>query len=201
VSKNGKAATYAPTGEEIVAALDAPPTKLDLACGQHKQEGFFGVDIANVEGVDLVYNLTTYPWPFADNTVEEVFCSHYVEHTYPVGTAQDGLIAFMNEVWRICTPDAMVKIIHPYLKSIRAFQDPTHTRFIPEATWHYFSQDWLISQGLDHYPITANFEVTNIASGVAAPWNLRSQEAQQFAADHYWNVVTDLIVSLRAIKA
>jgi predicted SAM-dependent methyltransferase len=176
------------------------PTRLDLACGQHKREGFFGVDIIETDDADLVHDLASFPWPFDDDSVEEVFSSHYVEHTYPVGTNRDGLIAFMNEVWRVCKADAKVQIVHPYALSSRAFQDPTHTRFIPETTWSYFNQEWLRSQGLDHYPITANFEVAGISNGFFPEWALKSEPARTWAAAHYWNVVTDLVVDLRVIK-
>lgn len=176
------------------------PTKLDLACGQNKREGFFGVDIADTEATDLVHDLSVFPWPFEDGSVEEIVTSHYVEHTYPVGTAQDGLIAFMNECWRISAPGAKMEIIHPYALSTRAFQDPTHTRFIPEVTWWYFNLGWRKEQGLDHYPITANFEVRGISNGFHPEWNLRSEVSRTWAAQHYWNVVTDLVVDLRAIK-
>lgn len=175
-------------------------TKLDLGCGQNCQDGFQGVDIADIEGVEHVVDLTVFPWPFDDDSVDEIYSSHYVEHTYPLGGAHDGLVAFMDEVWRICKHDAKVKIVHPYLKSDRAFQDPTHTRFIPDATWHYFSRDWRESQKLDHYPIRSNFSVDNIGCSFFSPWDQKHHEAQAFALQHYWNVATDLGVELTAIK-
>jgi predicted SAM-dependent methyltransferase len=176
------------------------PTKLDLACGQKCREGFYGVDIAAGEGVDLVCDLASFPWPFQDSSVEEAHCSHYVEHTLPVGGPRDGLIAFMNELWRVLKPGGKVQIIHPYALTSRAFQDPTHTRFIPEATWWYFSQEWLRGQGLDHYPITADFELAGISNGFTEEWQLRSDAARGWAARHYWNVITDLVVDLKALK-
>lgn len=178
----------------------ATPIKLDLGCGQNKREGFFGVDIANTDDSDLVCDLAQFPWPFDDDSVEEACCSHYVEHTYPVGGPHDGLIAFMNEVWRICIHGAKVNIVHPYALSSRAFQDPTHTRFIPEATWFYFSADWRKTNGLDHYPITADFAIDGISNGWHDLWLSRADAARTWAAGHYWNVVSDLSVDLRAIK-
>jgi predicted SAM-dependent methyltransferase len=191
------------SGERVRKLVSAPtitPTKLDLACGQRKREGFYGVDVAATDDADLVHDLSVFPWPFDDDSVEEVFSSHYVEHTYPVGGPNDGLIAFMNEVWRICKHEARVEIVHPYALSTRAFQDPTHTRFIPETTWNYFTREWMVANGLDHYPITADFEVRGISNGFHSEWNLRSEPARTWAAAHYWNVVSDLVVDLRAIK-
>lgn len=177
------------------------PTKLDLACGQNKREGFFGVDIAECDGVDQVVDLNRFPWPWPDNMVEEVFCSHYVEHTYQ-GTPErvDGLVLFMNEVYRVCGPGAKVEIIHPYAQSKRAFQDPTHTRFINEVTWWYFNREWREQQGLDHYPITADFGIEGISNGWYPGWELRSDTARQEHAERSWNVITDLAVTLKAIK-
>ena len=64
----------------------APPpvakkeVKLDLGCGKHKKEGFIGVDQAKVEGVDVVHDLKKTPWPWKANSVDEIHCSHFLEH-------------------------------------------------------------------------------------------------------------------------
>jgi len=168
--------------------------KLDIACGQNKQPGFKGVDIAPGPGVDFVWDLEKYPWePFKDDSVEEVYVSHYAEHT-------KDLMKFMDEIWRICIPDAKVTIIGPYYTSIRAWQDPTHTRALSEATWIYFNKDWRVANKLDHYPIKSNFEIKNIMVFFNPPWDKKSEEARQFAAQHYWNVISDILVELRVIK-
>lgn len=183
-----------------MAVVNQTPTKIDLACGQSKREGFFGVDIADVEGVDLACDLSKFPWPFEDDSVDEIFASHYVEHTYPVGGPHDGLIAFMNECWRICKEDAKLELIHPYAQSKRAFQDPTHTRYINEITWWYFNLEWREMQKLDHYPITANFAVEGMSNGWYPGWELRSEAARNLHADQSWNIISDLVVNLKAIK-
>jgi len=168
--------------------------KLDIACGQNKQPGFKGVDISPGPGVDFVWDLEKYPWePFKDDSVEEVYVSHYAEHT-------KDLMKFMDEIWRICIPDAKVTIIGPYYTSIRAWQDPTHTRALSEATWIYFNKDWRVANKLDHYPIKSNFEIKNIMVFFNPPWDKKSEEARQFAAQHYWNVISDILVELRVIK-
>lgn len=174
--------------------------KLDLGCGQHVAEGFEGVDLWDGPEVTWAVDLTKFPWPWDDNSVEAIHSSHYVEHTLPVGGPHDGLIAFMDEVWRICKPDAKVQIIHPYLKSNRAFQDPTHTRFIPEDTWYYFAREWREQQGLDHYPIRCDFKVDNIGNTFYPGMEHLHHEALAFRVQNYWNVVADLAVDLTALK-
>jgi hypothetical protein len=193
-------------GRASVLADLPSPLRLDLACGQNKQEGFYGVDVYG-EDADAYVDLLVFPWPFDDDSVSEVFCSHFVEHVphwrpwFPGSI--DGLFLFMDEIWRVCEDGARVRIIHPYAKSDRADQDPTHARRINEVSWHYFNREWREAQKLDHYPLACDFEVQ-----VAHPWNelapfkpqLRSDGARGFGVVHYMNVIPDLIVELRARK-
>lgn len=168
--------------------------KLDIACGDNKQPGFKGVDMVKTPAVDFVWDLEKFPWePFKDNSCEELVITNYLEHT-------KDFFKFMDEVWRICQNGAIVKITSPYYTSIRAWQDPTHTRTISEATFLYVNQAWLKREKLDHYPVKANFEVVNMHTYINEPWNTKSDEAKQFAMKHYWNVVSDIYVELKAIK-
>lgn len=168
--------------------------KLDIACGQSKQKGFKGVDIAPGPEVDYVWDLEKYPWePFQDHMFNEIYVSHYAEHT-------KDLMRFMNEVWRICEDGAKVTIVGPYYTSIRAWQDPTHTRVLSEATWLYYNKEWRKQNLLDHYPITCDFAVTQMVVFFNPPWDKKSEEARQFAQQHYWNVVSDICIELKAIK-
>jgi hypothetical protein len=34
----------------------------------------------------------------------------------------------------------------------------------------------------------------------APPWDKKTEEARQFAQQHYWNVVSDICVELKVIK-
>lgn len=168
--------------------------KLDLACGQRKQKGFMGVDKISGPDVDFVWDLEKFPWePFKDNSVEEIYCAHYMEHT-------TNLIKFMDEIWRICQDGAKVTIVSPYYTSIRAWQDPTHTRVISENTFLYFDQEWRIKNQVDHYLGKSNFKISNILLAFEQPWDKKSEEARQFAKNHYWNAVADIYVELKAIK-
>lgn len=162
--------------------------KLDLACGQRKQEGFTGIDFKKLDGVDVVHDLESYPWPFEDESVDEVYCSHFIEHV-------NDLIPFMNELHRVMKPGAEAKFIAPYYTSMRAWQDPTHKRAISEASFLYFNQKWLKDNGLDHYPITADFDCV-FGYMIDGNWATRSEEAKTFAVRHYWNVVSDIHATL-----
>ena len=158
--------------------------KLDLACGQNKTEGYFGVDIAPGEKVDAVVDLEKYPWPIRTNSAEEIVCNHYLEHV-------TDLMAFMNEVYRILKPGGKITIVSPYYTSMRCWQDPTHKHAISEATFLYYNKGWRDTNKLDHYPIDCDFDYT-YGYVVAPEWANRSDEARSFAIKYYWNVVSDI---------
>jgi len=197
----------------IVAAPPAVTRKLDLACGQNKREGFEGVDLW--KGADLVVDLTKYPWPFEDNSVAEIHCSHYIEHiaaqtlraeniqfdkdriyTY---VGKDALFAFFDECHRILVPDGWMTVITPCARSNRAFQDPTHRRFIVAETFLYLSADWRKINKLDHYNVSCDFGV-NVDSTIPQEMTLLHPAAQQRRFNHEWNTVADWVAKLQAKK-
>lgn len=160
--------------------------KLDLACGQNKTEGYFGIDIVPGDNVDAVMDLEQFPWPIESESADDIVCNHYVEHT-------SDLIKFMDEVYRILKPGGKIKFIAPYYTSMRCWQDPTHKRAISEATFLYFNKQWRDTNKLDHYNIKSDFDYT-YGYDIGIDWANRSDEARSFAIRHYCNVINDIHV-------
>lgn len=184
------------------------PLKLSLACGGHTPEGFKGVDIVKTDTTDYVQDLLTFPWKqFADNSVDEIECSNFVEHIPHGDSRHDPFFQFFDEIHRILKPaefdpnnpniplKGVARIVCPYYSSIRAWQDPTHQRAISEASFLYLNKQWRIDNKLDHYPVSCDFDFS-YAYIMSPEWQNRSQEAQTFAIQHYMNVVTDIQVQL-----
>jgi hypothetical protein len=123
------------------------PLKLDLGCGAlarrvhnktTKEEGYTGVDILQLPGVDIVGDLIHSEWPWPDNSVDEAICSHFLEHV-PAGRRAH----FANELWRVLKKDAKATFVTPHWLSERAYGDPTHEwPPICEMTWAYFDAKW-----------------------------------------------------------
>ena len=110
--------------------------RLDIGCGDNKQgPDWVGIDYRKLDGVDIVHDLETFPWPIPDNSVQVAVTSHVVEHINP---AKGIFIDFMNEVWRILKPDGEFAIATPYAGSHGYFQDPSHVNPCNETTWKYF---------------------------------------------------------------
>jgi hypothetical protein len=170
------------------------PLRVDLGCGQNKQSGFVGVDIVAMEGVDVVHDLLKFPWPFESSSVDEVFCSHVIEHLPHRAfgdVGPDPFFLFFDEVWRVMKVGAQAKFIAPYYASMRAWQDPTHQRAISDATALYLNKAWRVANKLDHYACKADFDFVT-AYEVTGDWAVRSEEARQFAFRHYQNCIVDL---------
>ena len=74
--------------------------KLDIACGNNLQKGFVGVDIIGKPETQakIVHNLLTFPYPFKDNSVDEIFCSHFIEHLPHRDSFNDYFFDFFNEL-------------------------------------------------------------------------------------------------------
>lgn len=174
---------------------------LDLACGNNKQKGFKGVDITKKgTQADIEYDLTIYPWPFKDESVDEIWASHYIEHL-PHGVGlQDGMVDFMNECWRILKKSGIARFLTPYYANARAFQDPYHTRFITESSYLYFNKQWRKMNKLEHYPIKTDFQIEKMDHSISQTFIGRAQEAIQQMAMININVVDDLLVMLRKPK-
>lgn len=175
--------------------------RIDLACGQVKKEGFTGVDIVKLPGVDIVCNLTKFPWSFESNSVDEIYCSHFIEHL-------DGetFIKFMDECYRIMKvgtyvenvpqqEGAHITFIAPYYSSVRAIQDPTHKQFISEQSFLYYNKKWREDNKLTHYPIKSDFDFSYsyFLDPEITTWN---HERQRFAIKFYNNSVSDIMIRL-----
>lgn len=112
--------------------------RLDIGCGGNKTPGFVGMDLRSLDGVDIVHDVESYPWPLPDESVLCAVASHLVEHIAP---ARFGFINFMNEVWRVLKVGGEFAIATPHGYSPGYLQDPTHCNPCNEATWSYFDPE------------------------------------------------------------
>ena len=186
---------------KVVAANEAKhaaPRKLDIACGQNKQKGFKGIDLAG--DADIVWDLFNFPWPIKTSSVQEAYCSHFVEHIpHDLGGDKDGFFMFFEEVHRILKKNGTIEIVHPFSRSDRAFWDPTHQRYLNDVTWSYLNPEWRTANKLDHYNTDADFEIMLIdAAGIPDEVMARPEEQKMFQITRYWNVIADLRVVLKA---
>lgn len=161
------------------------PIKVDIGCGPNKVRGAFGFDRLRLPGVDVICDFEG-GLPLKADSVDAIHMSHVVEH------ARD-LVGLMEEVYRVCGQGAEVVVVAPYYSSRGAFRDPTHVRFITEDTFQYFEPP-------TDYGIKTNFKIERIRYDVRKPFRFFPQYFQKRFRRYLWNVVDNLIVTLRVNK-
>ncbi len=121
---------------------------LNLGCGKVRIPNSLGVDRVPIEGyVDVVHDLDVVPYPFADNSVDEIHFYHVLEHLHDP-------IKKLEEIYRILRPGGALYMRVPHFSSMGAFTDVTHIR-----PFGYFSLDCLQPNDYHHFYTTAAFEI------------------------------------------
>lgn len=119
------------------------PKVLDLGCGNKKRSGAVGIDFNSRTAADIIHNLNHFPYPLEDLSFDEVYLDNALEHL-------DDVIRVMEEVYRICKPSGLVKVIVPYFRSTWAFIDSTHKHFFTVHSFAYFDPDDIICTRYDY---------------------------------------------------
>jgi len=116
-------------------------TKLNLGCGKDIREGCINLDNKILEGVDIVYDLNEFPYPFQDNQFEEIISFGCIE------LIDADFIKIMEELYRITKPSGIIKIRCPAFPNMCSVQDPLTKHFIMYNSFNYFLKEG----GLDYY--------------------------------------------------
>ena len=112
--------------------------KLNIGCGKDYRKGYINLDIDKNVKSDVTHNLEKFPYPFKDDSLDEIFMKHVLEHL-------NDTVKTMKELKRIIKKEGIIKIEVPYYKNKGAFRDPTHRRFFTEDTFpEYFNKDFII---------------------------------------------------------
>jgi SAM-dependent methyltransferase len=126
-------------------------SKLHLGCGTIILPNYVNVDHVALPGVDVVHDLTEFPWPFVDQQFDEVILVDILEHLPSV-------VKTLEEVYRITKPEGRVLIRVPYYNSTDASGDPTHIHFFNECTLDFFDPGREMGQSRAYYS-SAKFHI------------------------------------------
>ena len=106
--------------------------KLNLGCGKDIRPDYVNMDIIDY-GQEIVRDVLR-GIPFSDNTFDEVYTSHFMEH---IRTGED-LFFVLGEIWRVLKPGGIFIIRVPHSDTQEAFY-PDHKSYwnekMAEATF------------------------------------------------------------------
>lgn len=95
---------------------------LNLGCGKTRIPDVVNVDRVYIKDfVDVVHDLDQLPYPFDDNSVDEIHMYHVLEHLSEP-------IKKIEELHRILKPNGVLNLRVPHFSSMGAFSDITHIR-------------------------------------------------------------------------
>ena len=112
--------------------------KLHLGCGNKKLPGFINVDKFSTDACDLTLDLEDLPWPWEDNSVDEVKMIHVLEH---IGQSSETYLGIIKELHRVCENDAVIEIHVPHPRHDNFVGDPTHVRAITPQSLTLFNKE------------------------------------------------------------
>ncbi|MFH0808029.1 MAG: methyltransferase domain-containing protein [archaeon] len=118
--------------------------KLNLGCGTDIRKGFINLDYFDHKGVDVVYDLNQYPYPFEDNQFDEILLLDILEHL-------DRPAECIRELWRISKPGCKIKITAPHYTSTNAWGDMTHVKPFSQNSMMPFDIKQCKGQSLEYH--------------------------------------------------
>jgi SAM-dependent methyltransferase len=107
---------------------------LDVGCGINKYPGSIGIDRNPATSADVLCDLDHVPYPFADNSFDQLRAIHVIEHVADV-------IRAMEEFHRLVRPGGRVRIETPHYTDFSSFCDPTHRWHLNSFSFRYFGPD------------------------------------------------------------
>lgn len=134
--------------------------KINLGAGHDIRPGWVNVDHLPLKGIDKVHNLIKLPWPFEDESADEIRAMDVLEHL-PNHTPdyKPMYVAFIEECHRILVPGGELFIQTPGWDAEFLWIDPTHVRGFDEQSMDFFDPTTHFGQTTGFYS-KAKFKVT-----------------------------------------
>lgn len=131
--------------------------RLDLGCGPHARTGYFGVDLVERLGSDIVADLNQPLDQLPDNCCEAIYTRHALEHV-------QNLLPLMREIHRVCKPGARIEIVVPHFSNVYGYSDPTHVRFFALYSMYYFcsQEDQPMTRTVPNFYSDVRFRVEQV---------------------------------------
>jgi hypothetical protein len=187
------------------------PVRLNLGCGLNPKAGWVNVDRVSLAAADVILDLESSPWPWADSSVDEILFNHVLEH---LGERNETFFSIMRELYRVARPGAEITIVVPHPRSDDYMNDPTHVRPITPAILRLFDQSAnreLAAAGHTNTPLGlylgVDFRIKSLAFLPDEPWLTRynageiNRDQLAEAERGFCNVIKEITIVCEAVKA
>lgn len=104
--------------------------KINLGCGHFPKKGYVNVDKVKNPNVDVVWDLENIPYPFQNDSADEIYAEHVLEHL-------NNPIDVIKECHRILKPNGRLLIKVPHFT--RGFTCADHKRGFDVTFFYEFS--------------------------------------------------------------
>ncbi|VVB82957.1 Methyltransferase domain protein [uncultured archaeon] len=105
--------------------------KLNFGCGEDIKEGFDNIDVQINPKIQKSFNFDKFPYPIKENSYDYIWSRSVLEHLEEPDKV-------LNELWRICKPNAVIEMIVPYYNNKSAVSDMQHKHFFSDTTFKVF---------------------------------------------------------------
>jgi SAM-dependent methyltransferase len=112
--------------------------RLNLGCGNDVREDYTNVDnfSSNPKSPNVINaDLRIFPWPFQDNSADEILMNHVLEH-------MPDTYAVVSEIKRILRPGGFFHGQVPHMSNRIAFTHPQHFRVFVPYTFEKLALDF-----------------------------------------------------------
>lgn len=105
---------------------------LNLGAGMSPIENAINLDVVDLPGIQMVWDLNRLPWPFIPNEFDIIVARAVLEHL------DLSLLRSFDECWRILRPGGILEVKLPYWEHEHTWDDPTHKRGYTLTTFDFF---------------------------------------------------------------
>ena len=158
---------------------------------------------------DVKWDFEEFPWPWDDDSAEEVFANHVFEH---LGESSAVFLRIMQELYRVCKDGAVVFISAPHPRHDDFINDPTHVRAVTHPSMMLFSKEFnrlCAEKGDPSTPLglylDVDFQVVKAEYMIDEGFKFLTKEGypeerrREFIAKHN-NVVKEVHIWMKVIK-
>ena len=184
--------------------------KLNLGCGSKTLEGYINVDKFDYYKPDIVHDLEITPYPFEENSIDEIILNHVLEH---IGQDPNIFNNIIKELYRICKNKSVIYIKVPHPRHDDFISDPTHVRPVTILGLQLYDKElnekWE-KGGFANSPLAlihnVNFKVLNVVYRVDDKYKKLLNEKKITEAEvnefilKYNNVIKEMQIEWSVIK-